>query len=178
MQQVADVSILGAAHRGSERAFAELLGPLVDPGYRLACSMLRDPESAEDVMQNASFTAWRKLSAVEDERKLRPWFLSIVANECRNARRLRWLARVTIGLPDLASVRSEEDSILRGTDLRHAIDQLKEADRLIVLLYFYLDLPMEEVAAITRSSVGAARQRLHRAVRRLRPDLELEEALR
>jgi RNA polymerase sigma-70 factor, ECF subfamily len=88
------------------------------------------------------------------------------------------VGRVTIGLPDLASVRSEEDSILRGADLRHAIDQLKEADRLIVLLYFYLDLPMEEVAMITKSSVGAARQRLHRAVRRLRPDLELEEALR
>jgi RNA polymerase sigma-70 factor, ECF subfamily len=178
MQQVADVSILGAARGGSERAFEVLIGTLVDPGYRLACSMLHDPEAAEDVMQNASLTAWRRLGKVHDERTLRPWFLSIVANECRNARRLRWVARVTVGLPKVVSVRSEEESILRGADLRHAISQLRDADRLIVLLYFYLDLPIDEVASISRISISAARQRLHRAVRRLRPDLELEEALK
>ncbi len=178
VQPLVNSSLLGAAHRGSERAFADLLGPLVDPGYRLACAMLHDPQAAEDVMQEASFTAWRRLAKVQDQQKLRPWFLSIVANECRNARRLRWVARVKLGLPIAASVRSDEERIQRGVDLARALKQLGDRDRLVVLLYFYLDLPLEEVASIVGSSVDAARARLYRSVRRLRPDLEIQEALK
>jgi RNA polymerase sigma factor (sigma-70 family) len=178
MQRVADSSLLGAAQGGGDRAFADLVAPLVDAGYRLACAMLRDPQAAEDVMQEASFTAWRRLAKVQDQTKLRPWFLSIVANECRNARRLRWFARVKLGLPPAASVRSDEDRILRGADLARALSQLGERDRLVILLHFYLDLPLEEVASIAGSSVGATRRRMYRSIRRLRPDLEIEEALR
>ena len=178
VERVVESSMLSAAHGGSERAFSALLGPLVDAGYRLACAMLHDPQAAEDVVQEASFTAWRRLAKVEDEGKLRPWFLSIVANECRNARRVRWLSRVTLGLPQSASVRSEEERILRGADLARALSQFGDRDRLVVLLYFYLDLPLEEVASIMGGSVGAARRRSYRSVRRLRPDLEIQEALK
>jgi DNA-directed RNA polymerase specialized sigma24 family protein len=55
---------------------------------------------------------------------------------------------------------------------------LGHRDRLVVSLYFYLDMPFDEIAEIAGCSVGAARVRLHRSVRRLRPDLALEEALR
>jgi RNA polymerase sigma-70 factor (ECF subfamily) len=138
--------------------------------------MLHDAQAAEDAVQEASLTAWRKLGRVKDQGKLKPWFLSIVANECRNSRRRKWTSAVTLGLPELA-VRSSEDGVLRGLDLRRALGQLKDTDRLVVVLYFYLDLPLEEVAPIIGSSVGAARGRLYRSIRRLRPDLEIQEAL-
>jgi RNA polymerase sigma-70 factor (ECF subfamily) len=176
MQQVADPKLLSSALAGSEKAFSELLRPLVDLGYRLACGMLHDAQAAEDVVQDASLTAWRKLDRVRDEAKIRPWFLSIVANECRNARRQKWTAAVNLGLPEL-SIHSPEERVLRGIDLRRALAQLNEADRLVVVLYFYLDLPLEEVAPIIGSSLGAAKARLYRSIRRLRPDLEIQEAL-
>lgn len=72
---------------------------------------------------------------------------------------------------------SAEDRILRGADLRRAISQLAHQDRVVVVLYFYLDLPLQEVALVVGSSVGAVRARLYRAVKRLRPDLEIQEAL-
>jgi RNA polymerase sigma-70 factor (ECF subfamily) len=176
VQQVADIDLLNSAHRGSERAFSELLHPLVELGYRLACGMLHDPQAAEDAVQEASLTAWRKLGRVKDQGKLRPWFLSIVANECRNSRRLKWTSAVKLGVPQLA-VRSSEERVLRGVDLRRALSQLNDRDRVVVVLYFYVDLPLEEIAAIIGSSVGAARARLYRSIRRLRPDLEIQEAL-
>lgn len=178
MQHVADPNVFSAAALGSERAFASLLEPLVNPAYRLACAMLHDAQAAEDVVQEACLVAWRRLDRVGDAQKLRPWFLSIVANECRNARRQRWVARVSLGLPAVASVGSDEERILRGADLNRALAQLKERDRLIVLLYFYLDLSLEEVALITHASVGATRTRLYRSIHRLRPELEIQEALR
>ena len=47
-----------------------------------------------------------------------------------------------------------------------------------MVLYFYLDMPLEEVAAVAGSSVGATRARLYRAINKLRPDLAVQEALR
>ena len=176
MLRVAD-SRLGAAPARSGQAFTDLLAPLVEPGYRLACAMLHNSQAAEDAVQDASLIAWRKLGKVQDQSRLRAWFLRIVANECRNARRRSWVTSVSQGLPSGLSVISAEEQVLRGTDLRRALRHLSHEDRLVVVLYFYLDMPLAEVAAVAGTSLGAARARLYRAVRRLRPDLVIEEAL-
>jgi RNA polymerase sigma-70 factor, ECF subfamily len=177
MQQVAEVKPSGSNAIG-ERTFADLLTPLIEPGFRLALAMLHDPQAAEDAVQEASFTAWRKLARMQDQGKLRPWFLGVVANKCRNARRTKWVAGVNLGLPEQLSVVSAEEPTLRGTDLRRAISRLRHEDRLVVVLYFYLDMPLEDVAAVAGSSVGATRARLYRSIKRLRPDLSIQEALR
>lgn len=162
----------------SEQAFSDLLAPLVQPGYRLACALLHDSQLAEDVVQEASLIAWRKLGRLSDHNKLRAWFLGIVANECRNTRRTRWFRTVSFGLsPKLASASGEEGWV-RNSDVREALRRLSHEDRLVVSLYFYMDMPVDEVAAVLRVSVDAARKRLYRAVHKLRPDLDTEEALR
>lgn len=171
MQQVAEIKSVAV----SESTFADLLKPLVEPGFRLALAMLRDPTAAEDAVQEASFTAWRKLGVMADRGKLRPWFLGVVANKCRNARRNRWTERME--LTNEMSVASSEEATLRGEDLRRAISRLGYDDRLAVVLFFYLDMPVDEVATVAGKSVGATRTRLHRAIRKLRPDVAIEEAL-
>src|SRR5712692_11857763 len=103
MQQVAEVKPSGSSAIG-ERTFADLLTPLVEPGFRLALAMLRDPQAAEDAVQEASFTAWRKLGRMADQGRLRPWFLGVVANKCRNARRSKWAGSVDKGLPENLTV--------------------------------------------------------------------------
>ena len=162
----------------NEQAFTDLLVPLVQPAYRLACALLHDSSAAEDIVQDASVIAWRKVGRLHDQSKVRVWFLGIVANECRNAKRRRWLAAVTIGLPKELSVLSGENRTVDRADVRQALRQLSHEDRLVAVLYFYLDMPMEEIAAVARTSVGATRTRLYRAVHRLRPDMVIEEALR
>jgi len=162
----------------NEQSFTDLIVPLVQPGYRLACAMLHDSQLAEDVVQDASLIAWHKLGRLEDRSQLRSWFLGIVANECRNARRRTWLRSVTLGLPTRLAVGSGEDRIVATADLRQALRQLRHQDQLVVTLHFYFDMPMTEIAAVAGISVEAARSRLYRAVRQLRPELAIEEALR
>jgi RNA polymerase sigma-70 factor, ECF subfamily len=171
MQQVAEIQSLPVG----ESTFADLLKPLIEPGFKLALAMLHDPTAAEDAVQEASFTAWRKLGRMADRGRLRPWFLGVVANKCRNARRNRWTSRVE--LTDDISVVSSEEMTVRGADLRRAIARLGYDDRPAVVLYFYLDLPVDEVATVAGKSVGATRARLYRAVKKLRPDVAIEEAL-
>ena len=62
MQQVADLKSLPV----SEATFADLLKPLIEPGVRLGLAMLHDPQAAEDAVQDASFTAWRKIGQIHD----------------------------------------------------------------------------------------------------------------
>jgi RNA polymerase sigma-70 factor, ECF subfamily len=162
----------------NEQSFRDLLVPVLQAGYRLAGAMLHDPQAAEDVVQDASLIAWRKLPHVEDRSRVRSWFLGIVANECRNARRRTWLRSVTLGLPSRLAVGSGEDRIVTRADLRRALRQLRHQDQLVVTLHFYFDMPMPEIAEVAGISVEAARSRLYRAVRQLRPELAIEEALR
>ena len=172
MQRVADIKPFSV----DEPDFADLLKPLIEPGFRLALTMLQDAHAAEDAVQEASFTAWRKLGRIRDQSRLRQWFLGVVANKCRNARREKWRSNVELS-EELAGP-SNEDSSLLGADLRRAIANLGHDDRLVVALYFYLDMAIDEVAAVARLSPGATRARLYRATKKLRPGLDIEEALR
>src|SRR5437762_13371474 len=92
--------ILARAAQGDLESFSQLIDPLLDPAYRLAAVMLGDRSAAEDAVQEASIKAWRKLRQLRGEvGSLRSWFLSIVANECRMARRQRWWS--VVRLPDI-----------------------------------------------------------------------------
>jgi RNA polymerase sigma-70 factor (ECF subfamily) len=163
------------ATQGDADSFAILLDPLLNPAYRLAAVMLSDRMAAEDAVQEASVKAWRNLRQLRgDESSLRPWFLSIVANECRMTRRRRWWS--VVKQAEVEPQRSgDEPSQEMTTDLRRAINKLSPDERLPLVLYFYLDLPLDEVARTLRISPAAAKSRIYRAARRLRSDLTLEE---
>jgi len=167
MSQI-EAGLLEQARSGNRDAFDLLVGPLIEPGYRLAFGMLHDREAAEDAVQEATFKAWTRLENVRPGWSIRPWFFGIVANQCRTIRRGRWWSVVKIAAPWLA-MPSPEDQVVRGADVRRALRALP-ADRLLVLvLHYYLDLSMEEVAVIVGLLVGTVKSRMHRAFAQLRP---------
>ena len=146
MKPAPDPDLIRTAKAGDEVAFEELLRPLIDPAYRFACVMLSDPAAAEDVVQEAAVKAWRKLDQLRDGYDPQPWFLGIVANQCRS--------------------------------LRRAVQRLNPRDRAVITLHYFLDLPLEDVAAATRQSVAAVRSQVYRALHKMRPSLEIPEVLR
>jgi RNA polymerase sigma-70 factor (ECF subfamily) len=158
--------------------FSSRLEAVLDPAYRLATVMLRDRAAAEDAVQEASVKAWRKHDQLRGgDESFRPWFLSIVANECRMARRSRWMGVIRMAdLPRM--VASPEDATVTGQELREAIMALDVADRAALFCFFYLDMPLDEVGRVLGISPSAARSRVYRAAQRLRPGLEAEELLR
>ena len=167
------------ASGGDAQSFSLLIEPLLDPAYRLAAVMLSDRSAAEDAVQEASIKAWRKLAQLRgDAGSLRAWFLSIVANECRMARRQRWWS--VLRMAD-ADVDRSADSIDRfsgqSSDLKAALLRLSPDDRLPLVLHFYLDVPLEEVARILKVSPAGAKSRVYRAAHRLRPELSDEEVI-
>ena len=170
-----DQERLERAKAGDGRAFGELLAPALDSAFRLAMTMLNDRGAAEDAVQEAALKAWRNLAGFRPGNDLRPWFLAIVANECRTARRGQWWG--VMRLPDLARVRGQaapDQGWADRLDLDAALDRLPRHHLLALTLYFHLDLPIEEVARVLGCSSGGARQRVHRALAALRPAMSME----
>jgi sigma-70-like protein len=66
------------------RDFDATVGPWIEPGYRLAVAMLRDPDEARDAVQEATVKAWLSIDRLRDSGQARAWFLAIVANHCRS----------------------------------------------------------------------------------------------
>lgn len=153
-------------------AFDSLVGPLVEPGYRLALSMLGREADAEDAVQEATIKAWRGLGTLRSAESVRPWFLAIVANQCRSVLRGRWWSVVRLSEPRVASP-SPEDEAVRHSDLTRALDGLDRDSRAALFLRYYLDLPTAEVGQVLGISETAAKSRIQRAAARLRPGLEV-----
>jgi RNA polymerase sigma-70 factor (ECF subfamily) len=169
----ADRSLHERALAGDEEAFDALIGPLVEPAIRLAYSMLGNRTEAEDAAQESITKAWRKLRQLRAGMPVRPWFLAIVVNQCRNVRRTRWFRSVRTAERVQVGVDAEPDA--ERIDVARALSRLSDRDRQALFLHFYLDLPIDEVGTALGISPAAAKGRIYRACHRLRPGLVEEE---
>lgn len=152
-------------------AFEAELSPLLDDALRLATAMLLNAVDAEDAVQEACLHAWRRRANRRPDTDLRPWFLAIVANRCREARRGRWWWLLRVADPPIRSGVASQDSAA-VLDLRLALSRLTYRRRLAVVLRYYLDLPYDAVASASGCSVDAAKALVRRGT------ADLEKALR
>jgi len=162
------------AKGGDERSFETLLRPLLLPAYKFACVMLQNPQSAEDAVQEAALKAWRKLDQLRSGAPVQPWFFGIVANECRSSRRARWWSVVT-GIGAERSVDSRSAEVDRRTDVQSALRRLSERARLVIVLHYYFDMRLEDIAVVLKCKPAAVRSQLYRALDRLRLTGGLED---
>jgi len=167
----ASLELINAAKQGDDSAFESLLEPLLAQGYRLACALLHDRQAAEDAVQESALKAWRKIGQPREGSAMRPWFLGIVANECRSAKRSRWWSVLRTEPPESAD-HSREEALLEGIELRRALREMDPPKRLVLVLHWYLDLPLEEIAAIAGTSIHATESRLLRATHELKRRME------
>lgn len=175
---VAEVGRLGPTAAAADTGFERRLRPLLEPAFRLAYTMLRDRQEAEDAVQQAALDAWRGFGRFRDTgRGMSPWFLTIVANQCRSRLRAPWWRRVGLAGDEplaLGAVAGHEDGIVLRDELSRSFARLNVEQRTVLFLYFELDLPQEEVARVMGVRIGSVKSRLHRAVRRLRGILDEE----
>jgi RNA polymerase sigma factor (sigma-70 family) len=163
------------AKAGDRQAFDELLAPLLEPAFALAMAMLNDRGEAEDAVQEAALRTWQKLGRFRTGANLRPWFLAIVANQCRTVRRSRWWC--VLRSSDVSGIRRNdiaEGNWTERVDLDAALGRLPKNQLAALTLYYHLDLPVDEVARVLGCSPVAARQRIHRALDSLRPGMTME----
>ena len=169
-------ALIAAARMGDRAAFSDLITDDYPVAFRLAFALLQDPAEAEDAIQEAAFKAWRHIGQLRTGASFRPWFLGIVANQCRTSARGRW--RSVIRVADVRPVPQDvPPDDLASYELRNALKRLTHNERLVLLLRYYLDLSYEDIGIQLRVSPKAARTRTERALRRLKPLVRMQEVI-
>ena len=174
METTAERRLAALARQGDLDAFEAMLAPAVPIGHRFACGLLRDPALAEDAVQEASIRAWRKVSNLRPDAAFLPWFLGIVARQCRDQLRGRWWNVIRQPQVDPTHLEhpSEDEVSIRRAFVRDAVRKLGEGERRVLVLRLYMDLSWADVAAAAGLTEAGARTRYYRALDRLRPILE------
>jgi RNA polymerase sigma-70 factor, ECF subfamily len=159
-------ALIVRAQACDREAFEEAFRPLYDDGFRLAIAMLHDRAEAEDALQDALLKSWRKLHTFRVGTGLRPWFLTVVANQCRSVRRTRWWSVQRLAVIEI----SHPGPLLEPEriDLRRALSRLPAGQRLLLVLHYYLDMSFEEMAQVVGGRPDAVKSRTYRALRKLR----------
>jgi RNA polymerase sigma-70 factor (ECF subfamily) len=158
-------------------AFAVLDEARLLQSYRLAALILRSRDEAEDATQEAIAQAWSHWETLRDTSRFDAWFDRILVNICRNRLRHARTIRI-VPIDDAFYLPAADDHAHTSTriGLELAFARLRPDQRIIIVLRFWRDLPVEEIADRLGIPVGTVKSRLHHALRSLRAALESEEA--
>jgi RNA polymerase sigma-70 factor, ECF subfamily len=122
-------------------------------------------------VQAAWLVAWRKLHSLRDPARVRPWLLSVTANEARQIVRRRRGPVVQIDVEAPGDPRADPSAGIERLDLRRALAHLSPDDRALIAMHYVIDLSSDELGAAVGTSASTARTRLCRVVDRLRREL-------
>ena len=143
------------------------------PAFRAAYLVLRDAPEAEDAAQDAFVKAWGALHRFSAG-SLRPWLLKIVMNESLNrlkSRRRRAAVAERVASSGGSAGSGLDETVISREQaelLRKAVDALKERERTLIYLRFFLTLSEQELAEYFKCAPGTIKSRLSRALARLR----------
>lgn len=174
------VPVAAARAADRSRVFADLVEARLDGAYRLAAVILADPLEAEDAVADAAAAAWAGFGGLRDVDRFDAWFGRILVNGCRD--RLRRRKRATLlDLPALARLGTERgraaDPAAGSGDrdeVSRALARLEPEHQVVLVLRFWLDLPVGAIADRLHVPPGTVKSRLHNAGRRLRQALKDE----
>lgn len=156
-----------------EKLLAEHVTANKERYYRLAYSYVRNPEDALDIIQDSIYKALASLTTLREPSFIKTWFYKIVVNTS-----LDFLKKqkkiIIVDEEALCSFDSGESDNYKDFDLYNALTALPVNYRSIVILRYFEDLKIEEIAEILGENVNTIKTRLYTSLKKLR--IKIEEA--
>lgn len=183
-----EAQLAARCRSGDGQALERLVSEYQPVLFRLALSILDDGTplgiaEAEEATQDTLLTALRKIASYRGEAALTTWLYAIAINLCRNRlrsrqrrRRLQHLLQV-FWPTDHHMLAQPEENLLHAetnSDLLRAVQALDEKHRLPVVLRYYHDLPVDEIARLLEIPPGTVHSRLNKARQQLKASLQAD----
>jgi RNA polymerase sigma-70 factor (ECF subfamily) len=153
--------------------FVRLASRHLDGAYKLAGYILGDAGEAEDALQEALIRAWRAWPKLRSPDSVGPWLDRIVANVCKTRIRRRKGVRA-VAFDDSLQVAAVDPfrATLARDAVGRALDRLSAEQRIVVVLRYWRDLPIEQIATRLDIPLGTAKSRLHYALKLLGQEID------
>ncbi len=168
-------SLVERAQRGDREAFTSLAFELSDRLFAVAHRILRDFDAAGDALQVTLLRIWLDLPGLKDPELVEGWAYRILVRACQDV--LRKQRRQAPALHLLGADGAEADPAISVADreqLDRAFERLSVEQRAVLVLQYYRDLTLTEIAVVLQVPVGTVRSRLHYAKRALRAAVEAD----
>jgi RNA polymerase sigma-70 factor (ECF subfamily) len=166
------------ARDGDHDAFSELAARSIGRLTAAARMILRDEYSAQDAVQDTLLEAWRSVPGLRDPDRFEAWLRTLLVRACfSRARRERGRTHVEIRLTptDEPATPGAERALALHDQLERGLARLSAEQRAVVVLVYYLDLPLGDAAKTIGIPLGTMKSRLNRATQALRAAIEADE---
>ena len=173
------------AKGGDHDAFTSLVAVSIARLDAAARLILRDGELARDAVQDTLVRAWRDLPGLREPDRFDAWLHRLTVNASLDLARRRQRRSIEVQLTPLAvpSIADATADLAERQQLDEALGRLEPVWRAIVVMHYYLGMPLPDIAVTLHIPLGTAKSRLHRALREMRtslvePDAERSEPVR
>ena len=140
--------------------------------YRLAYSYVHNEADALDVVQESACKAIIQCKKLKDTTKLLPWLCRIVVNTSLDLLRNQIKEQPAEELPEAAAEDKYEE-----LDLKKALNRLEPENRTVIILRYFEDMKIEDIALVVDENVNTVKARLYRSLKKLRIQLDDTAAL-
>ncbi|WP_342548367.1 RNA polymerase sigma factor [Paenibacillus sp. FSL P2-0089] len=156
---------------GEQDAFYQLVKPYLDRAYSTARAILNSPHYAEDAVQNAMLEAYRAIINGKEIRSFRSWFNRLVAMRALDLARTRsrqFRQTEALGVHEEPADEQEQpmEAVLKKEEQSRLLAQVMSLDmrhRSVIVLYYYQEMSVEEIADVLGIKTGTVKSRLHNA---------------
>ena len=176
MADLSDDELLLMFRNGAPEAFDALFDRYRASVYNFACAMLRDPEKAEDVLQETFLAVVRAAKRYEPRGRFRVWLMRIARNRCLNwiqSQRVRRAVIAEIDLHVIEPAAAAPPPVQQAVTheemrmVRDAIQRLPERQREAIVLYAFESMAYREIAEVLNMPINTVKTLIHRARARL-----------
>lgn len=162
------------AKKGNDRAFQELIEEEKNKLYRMAYLYIKNEDDALDIVQETIYKAYISIKNLKDINYFSTWITRILINSALDF--IKKKSRIIpidefSNLPNVEYEHEMEDSI----DLVEAIERLNEPYKTVIILRYYKDFTIKQIADILDCPEGTVKTHLHRAIKILKLDIRKED---
>ena len=159
--------------QGDHDAFADLVRLEIGRLDTAARLILRDPELARDAVQEGLIRAWRDIRGLRDPDRFDAWLYRLTVNACLDLVRRRRRRPIEVDIETLFAPMDPDpsDDIADRLLVEQILRNLDPQGRAIVVLHYFLGLPISETARCLGIPAGTVKSRLNRALGSMRSDM-------
>lgn len=154
------------AQQGNQKAFLKLVESDKEKLYKMAFLYVKNESDALDIVQETIMKAYVNMKTVKEERYFSTWLTKILINTALET--LRKNSKIIILKEEAAEKQSTILQIEEKMDLLQAIEQLEEKYKTVIILRYYRDLPVQQIADYLDCPEGTVKSNLHRAIQKLK----------
>jgi RNA polymerase sigma-70 factor, ECF subfamily len=172
---IVDRNLVERAQRGDRDAFAQLATIASDRLFATALRILRDFDAAGDALQMALVHIWRDLPTLRDPERFEAWSYRLIVRQCHaELRRARRRPRAADLMSTDAAIGDAQLSVSLRDELDRAFERLSTDHRAVLVLMYYGDHTIPEIAESLGISEGTVKSRLHYARSAMRAALDAD----